>query len=187
MTWLWYAYVSVPRFGRSNALRFTRAVYRHVMQGVDEDIPVIADELERSANRIVDFALTPAPRDGKPRAEHLARDLLLIIGNRRFCRHVAGKAPNLAIAIFRAVSEAKNYHLPLSQFASNLSTEALLNRDSLLDHEEHGFYSGYFGYPLRKVVIDFVRENYRWLVGHRYKVAGAVCIGTLTFGRESSN
>jgi hypothetical protein len=163
LIWLWYAYISVPKYGRSNALRFIRAVYRYVMQGAEDDLAIIADELERSAKRIVDFALTPAPRDGRPKAEPLARDLLLILGNRRFCRHVAGKAPNFAIALFRAVSEAKRYGLPLSQFASGLSTEALLNKDSLLYHEEHGFYSGYFGYT--RPFTNSIYGDYRLVEG----------------------
>jgi hypothetical protein len=32
------------------------------------------------------------------------------------------------------------------QFAVNISTEAILNKDSILYHEDEGFYSGYFGY-----------------------------------------
>jgi hypothetical protein len=161
--WLWFAYVSAPKFGRYNAFRFTHAVYRYVMQGIDEDVPVIADEIERSAKSIVDFALRAAPRNDKPSAAHFAHDLLLILGNRRFCRHVAAKAPNTAIALFRAVSEAKQYHLPMSQFASALSTEALLNKDSLLYHEEHGFYSGYFGYA--RPFTNAIYGDYRLVEG----------------------
>jgi hypothetical protein len=154
MTWLWYAYVRPPKFGRANAFRFTHAVYRYVMQGIESDLPVVADELERSADSIIKFAsgafraetVERRTKDEKPRAEDYACDLLLIIGNRRFCRHVAGSAPNTAIALFRAVAEAKQYNVPMSQFSSALSTEAILNKDSLLYHEDAGFYSGYFGY-----------------------------------------
>ncbi|HZE55486.1 MAG TPA: hypothetical protein VE111_19715 [Bradyrhizobium sp.] len=153
MTWLWYAYVRPPKFGRTNAFRFTRAVYRYVMQGNESDLRVVADELERSAEAIIKFASAAfEPKhialavNGKPRAENYACDLLLIIGNRRFCRHVAGSAPNTAIALFRAVAETKQYNVPMSQFSSALSTEAILNKDSLLYHEDAGYFSGYFGY-----------------------------------------
>jgi hypothetical protein len=154
MTWLWYAYARPPKFGRMNAFKFTGAVYRYVMQGIESDLPVVADELERSAHSIIKFAsgafesvhVARRAKDGKPTAENYACDLLLIIGNRRFCRHVAGNAPNLAIALFRAVAEMKQYNVPMSQFSSALSTEAILNKDSLLYHEDAGFFSGYFGY-----------------------------------------
>jgi hypothetical protein len=149
LTWLWFAYVQPPKFGRSNAFRFTHAVYRYVMQGNESDLPVVADELERSADSIIRFAsrvFEPKLENEKPTAEKCACDLLLIIGNRRFCRYVASSAPNVAIALFRAVAEAKQYNVPMSQFASALSTEAILNKDSLLYHEDAGFFSGYFGY-----------------------------------------
>jgi hypothetical protein len=114
LTWLWYAYVRPPKFGRANAFRFTGAVYRYVMQGSETDLPVVADELERSADSIIKFASAAfepknagAAEKGEPSAANYACDLLLIIGNRKFCRHVAGSAPNTAIALFRAVAEKK--------------------------------------------------------------------------------
>jgi len=44
------------------------------------------------------------------------------------------------------MTEQKKYHLPLGQFASNITTEALINKDSMLYHEDEGFYSGHLGY-----------------------------------------
>jgi hypothetical protein len=153
LIWLWYAYVRPPKFGRANAYRFKGAVYRYVMQGSETDLPVVADELERSADSIIKFASAAfepknaaAAKKGESSAENYACNLLLIIGNRKFCRHVAGSAPNTAIALFRAVAEKKQYNVPMSQFSSALSTEAILNKDSLLYHEDAGYFSGYFGY-----------------------------------------
>jgi hypothetical protein len=156
LIWLWYAYVRPPKFGRANAYRFTGAVYHYVMQGNDSDLSIVADELGRSANSIIAMASAafdpnhPRRRRahvvGKPGAEECACDLLLIIGNRRFCRHVASNAPNTAIALFRAVAKTKQFHVPMSQFSAALATEAILNKDSLLYHEDAGYVSGYFGY-----------------------------------------
>src|SRR5262249_48933870 len=36
--------------------------------------------------------------------------------------------------------------LSIGQFAANVSTEALKQKDSIIYHEDEGFYSGYFGY-----------------------------------------
>ena len=154
MTWLWYAFVRPPKFGKRNAYRFTGAVYHYVMQGVDSDLSIVADELRRSAEPIIEFASVASDpknrkyRDGgdEPEAEDCAHDLLLILGNRRFCRHVAGNAPNTAISLFRAVAKTRQYNVPMSQFASSLATEAILNKDSMLYHEDAGYVSGYFGY-----------------------------------------
>jgi hypothetical protein len=154
LTWLWYAYVRPPKFGRANAYRFTGAVYHYVMQGNESHLSIVADELGRSASSIIEMAsaaFDPKHRArkavvGKPGAEDCACDLLLILGNRRFCRHVAGNAPNTAIALFRAVAKTKQYNVPMSQFSSALATEAILNKDSLLYHEDAGHFSGYIGY-----------------------------------------
>lgn len=169
LTWLWYAYVRPPKFGRTNAYRFTGAVYHYVMQGIDSDLSIVADELGRSASSIIEMAsaafdpnhLRHRAEVGKPRAEDYACDLLLILGNRRFCRHVAGNAPNTAIALFRAVAKTKQYNVPMSQFSSALATEAIVNKDSLLYHEDAGYFSGYFGYtrPFTNTIFgdfDFV-------------------------------
>jgi hypothetical protein len=69
-------------------------------------------------------------QDGEPASAHYSRDLLLILGNRRFCHAVVAGAPNTAIALFEAMSELKEYSLPAGQLASHLSTEALLNKDT---------------------------------------------------------
>jgi hypothetical protein len=169
LTWLWYAYVRPPTFGRANAYRFTGAVYHYVMQGIDGDLSIVADELGRSASSIIKMAsaafdpehLRHRAEVGKPKAEDYACDLLLILGNRRFCRHVAGNAPNTAIELFRAVAESKQYNVPMSQFSAALATEAILNKDSLLYHEDAGYFSGYFGYvrPFTNTIFgdfDFV-------------------------------
>ncbi|WP_441281064.1 hypothetical protein [Tardiphaga sp. 862_B3_N1_1] len=169
LIWLWYAYIRPPTFGRANAYNFTRAVYRYVMQGVESDLPVIADELERSARPIIKFAsstqsakhIARRNRDKRPSAGDFACDLLLIIGNRRFCRHVASSAPNTAIALFQAAQEFKQYQIPISQFASAISIEALLNPDSLIYHEDAGFYSGYFGYT--RPFTNTIFGNYRFV------------------------
>jgi hypothetical protein len=39
-------------------------------------------------------------------------------------------------------------------------------------------------YPLRKATLAFARKNYLRLVQRQYKVAEAVCIGTLTFDKD---
>ena len=44
------------------------------------------------------------------------------------------------------MSELKKYSLPISQFASNISSESLRNKDSILYHEDAGYYSGFLEY-----------------------------------------
>ena len=58
-----------------------------------------------------------------------ARDILLLIGMRKFCRHIVASAPGTAMAFFIEMTKQKKYHIPIGQFASNISTEAILNKD----------------------------------------------------------
>lgn len=169
LIWLWYAYIRPPQFGRANAYKFTGAVYHYVLQGDSSDISIVADEIGRSARSIIEMAsaafdpqhLRHRAEVGEPKAEDYACDLLLMLGNRRFCRHVANNAPNTAIALFRAVAEKKQYNVPMSQFSAALATEAIVNKDSMLYHEDAGYFSGYFGYarPFTNTIFgdfDFV-------------------------------
>ena len=154
LVWLWFAFVSPPKFGKRNAFNFTKALYTALLQGAEQDLPIIASELERSARSVVAF-VNELPRHGersedrrthKPTAANFANDVLLLIANRKFCRHIVASSPGTAIAFFRAMSEFRKYRIPIGQFASNMSTEALMNKDSILYHEDEGYYSGYFGY-----------------------------------------
>lgn len=155
MSWLWFAFFNPPVFGRRNSLKYISTLYGHLLQGADSDLSAIADELGRSAKSITEHARELRRRnrpqqEGEcerrpPSADH-AHDLLLLVGNRKFCRHVVASAPWTAIQFFQTMSELKKYRIPIGQFASNLSTEALVNRDSPLYHEDEGYYSGYLGY-----------------------------------------
>ena len=41
--------------------------------------------------------------------------------------------------------EQEKYRISIGQFAANLSTEALINQDFMLYHEDEGYYSGLIG------------------------------------------
>lgn len=63
------------------------------------------------------------------------------------------------MSLFRTMTELKQYPGAISQFASNVSTEAILNKDSILYHEDHGYHSGFFGYvrPFSRTVYGDYR------------------------------
>jgi hypothetical protein len=155
LLWLWYAFIRPPTFGRMNPVNFTRQLYFYILQGAETDLPAIASELRRSAWPIIRYAPElpfHAPLEEQSESTKLsltaqcANDILLMIGSRKFCRHVIASAPTTAIALFHSMSHQQKYRLPAGQFASNLTNEALLNKDSILYHEDEGYYSGYLGY-----------------------------------------
>lgn len=166
LTWLYYGFIAPSKFNSYNYSRFTRELYRLIVKGSDSDLPIIAGELARSASAIVKFS-KPIPqvpfdsgesndnqREHRPGAPDFAYEVLLLIGNRKLCRHIVASSPGTAIAFFDAMGTHKKYHVPLRQFARNVSAEALINKDSILYHEDEGYYSGLIGYvqPFSKAI-----------------------------------
>jgi hypothetical protein len=152
LTWIWYAFIRPPLFSKRNSRKFARALYDKLLQGAESDLPIIADELSRSASSIIrlsaqTFPRPPgAPRPRLSRAAAYANDIMLMVGNRKLCRHIISSSPRTAMAFFQAMIDTEKYYLPMGQFAVNLSTEALINKDSILYHEDQGYQSGFFGY-----------------------------------------
>lgn len=166
LTWMYYAFIRPPKFGRSNAARYARALYRVVIKGSSQELPIIADEIGLSADALVrlstmDLPSETSPADQKKRKSKRkatvagwAHDILLLLGNRKLCRAIVDTSPGAAILIFEAVSKHRRFRVPIGQFSRNVSTEAILNKDSLLYHEDEGYKSGLIGYlkPLSQAI-----------------------------------
>lgn len=152
ITWMHYAFIKPPIFGRNNYKKYAQELYRIVLKGSEAELPIVAHELAASAKSLVMLAAglerleDKANEKLKPCAEGYANDMLLLIANRRFCRHLVASSPMTVIRFFDAVAESKAYHIPIGLFAQNISTEAIQNKDSNLYHEDEGYYSGLLGY-----------------------------------------
>ncbi len=158
MTWIWYAFINPPIFCEKNYRRFLQELYRIILKGSDTELPVIAYELASSAKPLVTLSRQNPPRwrndanekekekTRKPGVSDYAHDLLLLIGNRKLCRHIVASSPVTAIAFFEAMTTYEKYEIPIGQFAKNISTEAIMNKDSILYHEDEGYSSGLIGY-----------------------------------------
>jgi hypothetical protein len=159
MTWMWYAFLRPPVFGRRNYRRYANALYTSVVKGSIEELPVIANELGRSAAMLVKHArLDPLPNWGPQDADEsskrkrkatisdIAHDVLLLMGNRKLCRYIVESSPITAIAFFEEAVKHHRTGIPLGQFAKSVSTEAIINKDSNLYHEDDGFSTGLLGY-----------------------------------------
>lgn len=152
VTWMHYAFIKPPIFGRNNYQKYAQELYRIVLKGSDAELPIIAHELAASAKSLVTLAagLNKVKAKGedklKPCAEGYANDMLLLIANRRFCRHLVASSPVTAIRFLDAVAESRTYYVPIDLFAQNVSAEAIQNKDSNLYHEDEGYYSGLLGY-----------------------------------------
>jgi hypothetical protein len=173
MTWIYYAFINPPVFCEKNYQKFAQGLYRIILKGSDTELPVIADELARSAEGLVTLSRINRPRLGsetderekdkkhKPGVGDYAHDVLLLIGNRKLCRHIIASSPGTAIAFFEAMTTHEKYAIPIGQFAVNISTEAIINTDSILYHEDEGYISGLMGYL--KPFSQAIYGNYRMI------------------------
>ena len=150
ITWMYYAFIKPPTFGRRNFKKYWQELYRIVLKGSEDELPVIAHELAASAKSMVRLA-ADLPKVQQqavkvPTAEGYAHDMLLLLANRKFCRALVASSPITAIRFLDVVTETKAYHVPIGLFAQNVSTEAIRNKDSGLYHEDEGYRSGLLGY-----------------------------------------
>ena len=139
MTWMYYAFIRPPIFSLDNYRSYAQLLYQVILKGSDNELPIIADELIRSAESLVRFSKQDPPRwrpdanEGEQKTNNseaagYAHDILLLMGSRKVCRHIISSSPLTAIKIFEATLNAKKYYLPIGQFAANISTEAILNK-----------------------------------------------------------
>mgnify|MGYP000494643627 CR=1 FL=1 len=156
LLWIWFAFIRPSKYGRWNHPLYFRAFYRAMVKGSEADLPTLASELLRSVRPLVSFAALLPKESEKERSEVAvnAHNLLLMIGNRKFCRHVVASSPVTAMALVEEAIFQGKYSLPLGQFLRNLTVESIFNVDSILYHEDSGYSSGLVGYvqPFSKTI-----------------------------------
>lgn len=167
LIWAWFAFIRPPTYGRHNAERFAKTLYRFVLKGSPAELAVIADELAYSVKSLVRNACDKgtlrryqAQADEKkwklPKVEAYANDLLLLIADKRLCRVIVESSPITALAVFQEIGDTKKYDIQVGTFAKNIVSEAIANRDSFLFHEAEGYDSGLIGYhkPLSQAMFS---------------------------------
>ncbi len=162
LSWAWFAFIRPSIFGRSNSSRFSKVLYRFILRGSPLELAVIADELAASVNAIIHHATDrPVRFKGEvyeyspSKTERHADEILLLIADKRFCRAIVEFAPVTAYSIFNCMSDLKKYRIKINAFASNVVSQALIDKNSFLYHEVEGYQSGLIGYqkPLSQAMF----------------------------------
>lgn len=159
LSWAWFAFIRPPIYSKWNAARYAETIYGFIVQGDPSVLPVIANELTRSTTALIKLA---PEKDGpyhrnaqrnKPKHTYLqetainfANDILLMIADKRFCRTIVESSPHTAWTIFYNILETKKYGVNIDVFARNIFNAAIMNKDSFLFHESHGYDSGLIGF-----------------------------------------
>jgi hypothetical protein len=148
-----------PKFSKRNAKQFLDVNYHFIHQGDPGRLQIVAEELRRSLPSIFTIAAGNLPHRKKKVDENVAQDcarqLLLLLADRRFCRVVVDKVPSFAFTCFLLAQESSYRNVPIFQFARNIGQEFIKNTGSSFYQEESGYYSGLVGYakPATKIVF----------------------------------
>ncbi len=144
------AFIRPPIFKASSAEHYARVLFNVVGEGNKDKLAVVAEELGRSLPNILKLA-SEVPRrrrgDEPPKvtkAQGYAHDLLMMLGDPRFCDVVATQTPWLAADFFWLLRDHKGAATAASAFSCNVSTALIMNRSSTL-HQEGSFFSGLIG------------------------------------------
>lgn len=153
LLWAWYAFIRPPIFDRRSAKNFVRAVYKAVFKGSYAELVVVADELIRSSDGIVNYSIIknssrvhevdPSKRErDKPDVAIYANELLLLLSEKKLCKAIVDASPATAIRVFMAVKKQNKYPPALRVFSKNVLNQALVSRESFMYHETGGYNSG---------------------------------------------
>ncbi|SHO56143.1 hypothetical protein [Vibrio quintilis] len=139
--WAYYGFISPPVFGKKNYKEFMLQLYERILDGNVDILKEVASEITPSIRYIVAYA-----SDDEGECRNYAHDIILLLGNKRFCEVVAEYHPNLIIELYENLTKENIQTLPIRQFTKNTAAAAILNSNSLLHHEGDGFSSGLIGY-----------------------------------------
>lgn len=163
--WLWYAFISPPKFSSKNYKKFSMQLYRVVLKGNIEEIKILSDELSLSIPNIVKLANNQEAVVQELKTDHVsyfANDMALLLANRRMCQCIADVSPNTALVLFDALSKEDVIHIDsFSTLTSNITAELIKNKNSQIYHEDHGYDSGLLGYI--KPLSSSMFGNYKLL------------------------
>ena len=155
LTWAWFAYMKPPVFGRRNAQRFGNFLYWTIIDASPTEMITVAQELIRSVPALIKHAPSnrriggylPSEEPPRPtRVQGIANDILLLIGDQRFCRTLVESSPGTILAIFDEIGATKKYGVSVAQFGRNVVGAAIQNPNSFMFHESEGYSSGLLGY-----------------------------------------
>ncbi|WP_286902074.1 hypothetical protein [Vreelandella sedimenti] len=171
LTWAWFAFIRPPIYGKRNCKRYSKTLYRAILKGDPIELAIIADELTYSAESLIHYATnkdeySSFKRIKKEKSSSLntkphqvttvADDILLLIGDKRFCHAIVESSPVTALAFFEQIGDTEKYGVNIRIFGRNILNEALLNKNSFLYHETEVYESGLIGYhkPLSQAMFS---------------------------------
>lgn len=157
-TWMYYAFIRPPVFYPRNAERFFQTLYFYVVKANDDDLKVLSHEIGRSAISLV-REMRPAidssrvarfrrkqPSSREPTSRGYAHDTLMLIANRKLCRHIVQSSPVTVATFLEVANHEGGAWASIGKFATNISIEAFSNKESFVFQEAEEYDSGLIGH-----------------------------------------
>ncbi|HHA2980389.1 TPA: hypothetical protein ACOFDS_003104 [Stenotrophomonas maltophilia] len=155
-TWMWFAVIRPPVFGKKNAEHYANAVYRVIASGSAQELSVVADEMSYSMKAIVQHANNYTDENaralvlhrqsmeqrGKTDSGMFADDILSFIAYPRMTRAILLESPATAVELFLSIGKLKKFGVQAGIFGRNLLAEGLAHHDSPFFHEQDEYDSG---------------------------------------------
>ena len=169
LSWVWFAFIRPPIYGKKNAKRYAQTLYRFILKGNPAELSIVADELKRSIKSLIRYATDKGELKNyhfrqeesqeliePPKVTAIANDILLLMADKRFCRTIVDSSPGTILAVFREIADTQKYGVQIETFSKNIVNAALANKDSFLFHETDGYESGLIGYqkPLSQAMFS---------------------------------
>jgi hypothetical protein len=161
--WVYFSYFKNSLFSRANAERYFRKLHNLIFKGSESDLQLIAHEVLYSIPNLIKYS--PEKYEGMNKkkfsaVEEYAFHTLNLLGDKRLCKHIISSSPVTAMVLFDEASLHKKYNLPINDFAVNISTEAIANKDSIL-YQEDDYISGLIGHL--KSFTYSIYSNYKFI------------------------
>ncbi len=172
LSWVWFALIKPPVYGKRNAMRYAQTLYRFILKGDPKELSIVADELNHSIKSLIHYASEKSELkshqvhqdENQKRIKHskvtaIANEIFFLIADKRFCRTLIESSPGTILTIFREIEIQKKYGIPIEIFSRNIVNEALANKNSFLFYETKGYDSGLIGY--QKPLSQAIFSNYK--------------------------
>lgn len=150
LLWLWFAFISPPKFTSWNHSKFYSVVYSYIMQSKQDEVRMLSDELAAHLPTIVAQANKIYGNDiesSESEVSKTAYELVFLLSNRNFCDALAAYSPHTALVLFDALNNERIIYANCFNIITSLISSAFLtNKNSLIYHENESYRSGLLGH-----------------------------------------
>ena len=156
--WVWFSFLAPATYGKKNPDKFYQNLYVRVINGSQNELTTMAQEITYSIESIIRYAKNAPNEENKKeyKVAVFANRILLLIAEKKFCQAIINGSNTTALVIVEEILRTKKYDIPISLFINNFVCESIENKNSFLYKETNMIDSGIIGYdkPLSQALFS---------------------------------